>query len=382
MLIDSLGQRVPRPVPVVLRPRRCPDRSRVRRCRAGTRRGARHPVGPSGWSVRGSARWWTGRNRREPGLSARLRVTAGGARSTVVRHQLVHSRGWYSHVLVGVRSTRSCGRVAVAAHVVRPDPWPEVHRNRCGPMYAGQRHLPARRGTGHARSCRRGRDQLRPRKRPPLGGRALGMRTGPSPAGAIRRKGYRAVLTDRGNIALAAMNVIATLLVTAPLLAMPILVIDQLHFAVWLPALLGALNTVTIAVPTFFVARLLGRRSSLTALVVASVMWAAGCLTYAIASLNILAIVLLPLGIVALGLGEAAYAPSANSVPLALAPAGLSGRYTAVHQLGWGISAAIAPVLAAGFLAAGGPTCGSFSAQRRSRLRWGTPSRARRCLSV
>ena len=69
-----------------------------------------------------------------------------------------------------------------------------------------------------------------------------GMRTGPSPAGAIRRKGYRAVLTDRGNIALAAMNVIATLLVTAPLLAMPILVIDQLHFAVWLPALLGALT--------------------------------------------------------------------------------------------------------------------------------------------
>ena len=94
-------------------------------------------------------------------------------RSTVVRHQLVHSRGWYSHVLVGVRSTRSCGRVAVAAHVVRPDPWPEVRRNRCGPN-AGQRHLPARRGTGHARSCRRGRDQLRPRKRPPLGGRAPG----------------------------------------------------------------------------------------------------------------------------------------------------------------------------------------------------------------
>jgi hypothetical protein len=70
---------------------------------------------------------------------------------------------------------------------------------------------------------------------------------------------------------LAAMNVIATLLVTAPLLAMPILVIDQLHFAAWLPALLGALNTVAIAVPTFLVARLLGGRSSLTALMLASV---------------------------------------------------------------------------------------------------------------
>lgn len=65
---------------------------------------------------------------------------------------------------------------------------------------------------------------------------------------------------------------------------------------------------------------------------------------------------LLPLGIVALGLGEAAYAPSADSLPLELAPAGLSGRYTAVHQLGWGVSAAIAPVLAGALLAAGRPT--------------------------
>jgi MFS family permease len=183
-----------------------------------------------------------------------------------------------------------------------------------------------------------------------------GMRMVPRHADASRHKGYRAVLRDRGNVALAAMNVIATLLVTAPLLAMPILVIDQLHFAVWLPALLGALNTIAIAVPTFFVARILGRRPSLTALVIASLMWAAGCLAYAVASLDVLAVALLPIGIVALGLGEAAYAPSADSLPLELAPAGLSGRYTAVHQLGWGVSAAIAPVLAGTLLAAGRPT--------------------------
>jgi MFS family permease len=183
-----------------------------------------------------------------------------------------------------------------------------------------------------------------------------GMNTDPQHADDGQRTGYRAVLKDRGNVALAAMNVIATLLVTAPLLAMPILVIDQLHFAVWLPALLGALNTVSIAVLTFFVARILGRRPSLTALVVAALMWAAGCFAYAVASLDILAVALLPLGIVALGLAEAAYAPSADSLPLELAPAGLTGRYTAVHQLGWGVSAAIAPVLAGALLAAGRPT--------------------------
>jgi MFS family permease len=183
-----------------------------------------------------------------------------------------------------------------------------------------------------------------------------GLRTHPRDAEVKQHKGYRVVLADRGNVALAAMNVIATLLVTAPLLAMPILIIDQLHFALWLPALLGALNTVAIAATTFFVARLLGRRPSLTALVAASLMWAAGCLAYAVASLNVLAVALLPFGIVALGLGEAAYAPSADSLPLELAPAGLSSRYTAVHQLGWGVSAAIAPVLAGALLAAGRPT--------------------------
>ena len=129
-----------------------------------------------------------------------------------------------------------------------------------------------------------------------------GMRTDPEHGDGVQRKGYRAVPSDRGNVALAAMNVIATPLITAPLLAMPILVIDQLHFAVSLPALLGALKTMAIAAPTFFVARLLGRRPSLTALVVAAVMWAAGCVAYTVASLDVLAVALLPLGIVALGL--------------------------------------------------------------------------------
>jgi MFS family permease len=183
-----------------------------------------------------------------------------------------------------------------------------------------------------------------------------GMQADSRSVGTNTRHSYRAVLADGANVALAGMNVAATLLVTAPLLAMPILVIDQLHFAAWLPALLAALNTVAIAVPTFFVARLLGRRQSLTALVVASLLWAAGCFAFTVASVDVLALGLLALGVVALGVGEAAYAPSADSLPLELAPPGLSGRYTAVHQLGWGISGAIAPVLAGALLAAGHAT--------------------------
>lgn len=57
-----------------------------------------------------------------------------------------------------------------------------------------------------------------------------------------------------------------------------------------------------------------------------------------------------------LGFGEAAYAPTADSLPLELAPPGLDARYTAVHQLAWGISGAIAPSLAAALLVAGRAT--------------------------
>ena len=53
---------------------------------------------------------------------------------------------------------------------------------------------------------------------------------------------------------------------------------------------------------------------------------------------------LLVAGMVILGFGESAYAPTADLVPLELAPPGLAGRYTAVHQLAWGVSGAVAPI--------------------------------------
>jgi MFS family permease len=54
-----------------------------------------------------------------------------------------------------------------------------------------------------------------------------------------------------------------------------------------------------------------------------------------------------------LGLGEAVYAPTADALPVALAPPGLLGRYAAIHQMAWGISETIAPLLVAGLLVTG-----------------------------
>jgi MFS family permease len=169
--------------------------------------------------------------------------------------------------------------------------------------------------------------------------------------------GYRAALRHRANVGLAALNVVATLIVTAPLLAMPVLVIQQLRFAAWLPGLIAALNTAAIAIAAFFIGRLLGSRSNLRVLAFAASLWAVGCALYAVASDGgTVAYALLALGIVVLGLGEAAYAPTADAVPLELAPPDQAGRYTAMHQLAWGISGAIAPSLAALLLTHGRAT--------------------------
>ncbi len=48
-----------------------------------------------------------------------------------------------------------------------------------------------------------------------------------------------------------------------------------------------------------------------------------------------------------LGLADALYASAADTLPVAIAPRGLTGRYSALHQLAWGVSGPIAPSVAA-----------------------------------
>jgi MFS family permease len=192
-----------------------------------------------------------------------------------------------------------------------------------------------------------------------LGAAVSGTTAADSSVGAEPPAGgsYRAALADRRNVLLAALNVVATLIITAPLLAMPVLVIQQLRLHTWLPGLLGALNTLAIVVPAFFAGRLLRNRLSLRVLAAAAVLWALGCGTYAAAAgTGHLEYLLLAAGMILLGFGEAAYAPTADALPLEHAPPHLAGRYTAVHQLAWGISGSLAPVLAALLLSHGRST--------------------------
>jgi MFS family permease len=167
------------------------------------------------------------------------------------------------------------------------------------------------------------------------------------------RRGYRPVLADRVNVALAGLNVLATLLMIAPVIVLPVFILERLHLPTWLPGALAALLTATAAIGLLFGARLVRGRRRLRNLEIAAVLWAIGCAVFVLAPLAVaLAYIVLVVGVLLLGLGEAFYAPTADALPAALAPLDLRGRYAALHQMAWGISEAIAPTLGAAALAA------------------------------
>jgi MFS family permease len=175
--------------------------------------------------------------------------------------------------------------------------------------------------------------------------------------GETRSRGYRPVLADRVNVALAALNVVATLLLIAPILILPVFVLDHLHLPTWLPGLLAAFLTATAAGGLFFGVRLIRGRRRLRNLQIAAVLWALGCATFLLAPVGVgLAYGALFAGAFLIGLGEAIYAPTADALPAALAPVELRGRYAALHQMAWGISESIAPTLTAAALADGNAT--------------------------
>ena len=166
--------------------------------------------------------------------------------------------------------------------------------------------------------------------------------------------GYHEAIRDPANIAIVALNVAATLVIIVPLLALPIFVLDQLGLPPWVPGVLVAVGTIAVAIPTFFAGPLTRGRSRLRLLATAAAMWAAGgLLMVAGAALPGIALAILPTGMILLGVGEAVYAPTADALPIALAPVDLAGRYTALHQLAWGISGTIAPLLTAWLLTLG-----------------------------
>jgi MFS family permease len=171
--------------------------------------------------------------------------------------------------------------------------------------------------------------------------------------GAALKGGYRQVVADRVNLAAAALNVAATLLLIAPILVLPVFILERLHLPTWLPGLVSAFLTATAAAGLLFGGRLVRGRRRLRNLAIAASLWAVACATFLLALAGpALAYGALFAGALLLGVGEAIYAPTADALAVTLAPLELRGRYAAVHQMAWGVSETISPMLGAATLAA------------------------------
>jgi MFS family permease len=183
---------------------------------------------------------------------------------------------------------------------------------------------------------------------------ASGMSVAAPPKGEEARGGYRIVIADRLNVVLASLNVAATLLLVAPILALPVFVFERLHLPSWLPGVLTGFLTATAAIGLIFADRLVRGRRRLRNLQIATAFWSFSFALFLIAPLSdAIAYASLAVGVFILGIGEAFYAPTADALPAALGPASLRGRYAAMHQMAWGVSETIAPALVAVALAAG-----------------------------
>jgi len=166
--------------------------------------------------------------------------------------------------------------------------------------------------------------------------------------------GYKAALADRTNVALAGLNVACTLLIIAPIIAMPVYVIQHLHLGTWVPGVLAAINTATLVVGSFGSLKFLRGRRRLRNLALSNCVWALALVIVPGAGHTadvVVAVGILVISFLLLGLGESLYGPTADALPAALAPPALRGRYSALHQIAWGVSETIAPAIC-GFLLA------------------------------
>ena len=74
------------------------------------------------------------------------------------------------------------------------------------------------------------------------------LRPAPATRADAAAASYRVVLRDRALLRLTLLNVVCTLMATAPLIAMPVFLIDSVRGPAWLPGFAAGLLTGTVAV--------------------------------------------------------------------------------------------------------------------------------------
>lgn len=172
---------------------------------------------------------------------------------------------------------------------------------------------------------------------------------------ASARVGCRVVLADRPFLVLVACNVAFALYPLMMVIGLPIYATETLRLSTTTVGALFAFNSLLVICTQTVTVRLLRSLRRTRSLLVACLLWIAGCLVFAQAPL-IPRVLLIPylFGAVAIYTFANMIAGTLSAaLAAASSPAQTLGRYMALFELAWGIASAIAPALFVWLYAAG-----------------------------
>ncbi len=169
----------------------------------------------------------------------------------------------------------------------------------------------------------------------------------PATAAKASRGGYRAALSDRPFLLLAATNFLFVLCMMALDILLTVYLVRDLHQPAWLSGVLFTANTAVVATGQTVVSRAMQPLPPARVLQLAAVTWAASfLLLWALGAAPQPAVI--PVTFAAIAVFTAAemiQGPTLNALVITAAPEPWRGRYLAVYQLSWALGRAAAPSL-------------------------------------
>lgn len=157
---------------------------------------------------------------------------------------------------------------------------------------------------------------------------------------------WRYLLSHHAYVKFCAVHLLYGLASMSKFFLLPVLITSVLHFPSWVSGLTIAVGTVSMVVIQQPVIRVARRFTRLTALIASSCIFSTAFLLLAwltIVPLSV-AVPLLVVYALLVAVAEAIFAPITIAVAALAAPAGVQGRASALFQLSWGLSGAVAPL--------------------------------------
>ena len=157
-------------------------------------------------------------------------------------------------------------------------------------------------------------------------------------------QGYAWMLRDRPFLALVLVNTVLALSSFFLALALPTVVTRQLGAPPWITSVLLASNAVLVALLSAPLVRRASGSRRTRVLVLAGILWAAGCLLLALLPVvGPAAVLILVVGTLCFTVAESIHAPISQALAEAVSPAASRGRYLAVFQYSFALASIVGP---------------------------------------